>query len=108
MNASNEPLSGSTKAAMFLMGIGDPASAELLRQLDGEEIRQVTSEIAALEAVAPQQMMKVFREFETLAGSSRFFAKGGAGFARRLVEQALGPQSAQRLLDTTELPSAPV
>jgi flagellar motor switch protein FliG len=92
---------------MFLMGIGDPLSADLLRQLDSDEIRRVTSEIAALEAVAPRQMMSVFREFETLTGSSRFFAKGGAGFARRLVEQALGPQSAQRILDTTEVPEAP-
>jgi flagellar motor switch protein FliG len=92
---------------MFLMGIGDPLSAELLRQLDGEEIRRITSEIAALEAVAPQQMLSVFREFETLSGSSRFFAKGGAGFARRLVEQALGEQSAQRLLDSTGPAVAP-
>jgi len=102
MNQITAPISGASKAAMFLMGIGDPASAELLRRLDGDEIRQVTSEIAALEAVAPQQMMSVFREFETLSGSSRFFAKGGAGFARRLVEQALGPQSAQKLLDAED------
>ena len=102
-----ESVSGSTKAAMFLMGIGDPLSAELLRQLDSDEIRRVTSEIASLEAVAPSRMMSVFREFERLTASSRFFAKGGAGFARRLVEQALGAQSAQRLLDTTQMPETP-
>ena len=50
--------------------------------------------------------MSVFREFESLTGSSRFFAKGGAGFARRLIEQALGPESAQQALDSPE-PSAP-
>jgi len=91
---------------MFLMGIGDQASAELLRQLDTDEIRQVTSEIAALNAVAPDHMVTVFREFEGLTGSSRFFAKGGAGFARRLVEHALGTESASKLLDSSEpLPS---
>ncbi len=102
MTPTTATVSGATKAAMFLMGIGDPLSAELLRQLDSDEIRRVTSEIAALDAVAPRQMMSVFREFESLTGSSRFFAKGGAGFARRLVEQALGAQSAQKFLDATE------
>jgi flagellar motor switch protein FliG len=41
----------------------------------------------------------VFQEFETLSGSSKFFAKGGADTARKLVEQALGAESAQKLLD---------
>ena len=90
---------------MFLMGVGDQISAELLRKLDTDEIRRVTSEISALEAVAPHNMVNVFREFESLTGSSRFFAKGGAGFARRLIEQALGPESAQKLW--TPRPPAP-
>lgn len=106
MTQITEPVSGATKAAMFLMGIGDPISAELLRQLDADEIRQLTSEISALEAVPPRHMMSVFREFETLTGSSRFFAKGGAVFARRLIEQALGAESAQALLDSPAHPAA--
>jgi flagellar motor switch protein FliG len=107
MTEITEPVSGATKAAMFLMGIGDQVSAELLRQLDANEIRRLTSEIAALEAVAPHHMVSVFREFEGLTGSSRFFAKGGAGFARRLIEQALGTESANKLLDSPELLPAP-
>jgi flagellar motor switch protein FliG len=104
MTEITEPVSGATKAAMFLMGVGDQLSAELLRKLDTDEIRRVTTAIAALEAVAPRHMVTVFREFENLSGSSRFFAKGGAGFARRLVEQALGLESAQKLLDSPEQP----
>ena len=77
-NLNLEPISGATKAAMFLMGIGDQISAELLRKLDAEEIRRVTAEIAASNSVAPQHMVSVFREFESLTGSSRFFAKGGS------------------------------
>lgn len=99
-----EPVSGPAKAAMFLMGVGEQLSAELLRKLDADEIRRVTSEIAALEAVAPERMVSVFREFEVLTGSSRFFAKGGSEFARRLIEQALGPESANKLLDAPPPP----
>ena len=107
MTEITEAVSGTTKAAMFLMGVGDQLSAELLRKLDTDEIRRVTSAIAGLDAVAPREMLSVFHEFETLTGSSRFFAKGGAGFARRLVEQALGHESAQKLLDSPDQPPLP-
>jgi flagellar motor switch protein FliG len=106
VSVTGPALSGPTKAAMFLMGIGEPMSAELLRQLDSDEIRKITSEISGLEAVAPKHMLRVFREFETLAGSSRYFAKGGAGFARKLIEQALGPEHASKLLDAS-VPASP-
>jgi flagellar motor switch protein FliG len=84
---------------MFVMGWRFALGAELLRQLEPDEIRRISAEISALQAVAPENMVSVFREFETLSGSSKFFAKGGADCARRLVEQALGPESAQKLLD---------
>jgi flagellar motor switch protein FliG len=92
-------VSGARKAAMFVMGIGGALGAELLRQLEPDEIRRISAEISAMQAVSPDNMVGVFREFETLSGSSKFFAKGGADCARRLVEQALGAESAQKLLD---------
>lgn len=84
---------------MFVMGVGGALGAELLRQLEPEEIRRISAEISQLPSVAPHAMLSVFQEFETLSGSSRFFAKGGADCARRLVEQALGAESAQKLLE---------
>ena len=95
----DSPVSGARKAAIFVMGLGGPLGAELLRQLDPDEIKRISAEISQLPSVAPQAMLNVFREFESLSGSSRFFAKGGADCARRLVEQALGPESAQKLLE---------
>ena len=89
---------GVRKAAMFLLGIGSELSRELLRQLEADEIRAISTEIAALGAVAPQHMIGVFREFEVLAADGRFFAKGGHESARKLVEQALGADSARSMM----------
>ena len=77
---------GVRKAAILLLGIGEPVSANVIRQLDPNEIRQISNEIARLDAVAPDQMIGVFREFETLSASGRFFARGGPERARRLIE----------------------
>ncbi|HUA64075.1 MAG TPA: flagellar motor switch protein FliG [Verrucomicrobiae bacterium] len=98
---------GARKAAMFLMGLGDELSAELLRQLDPEEIRRITDEITAVDAVAPEHMLGVFREFETLSSSSRFFAKGGSNLARKMIVQALGPERAQKYLGPPPPPPEP-
>jgi flagellar motor switch protein FliG len=97
--------SGARKAAVFLMGIGDELSAEIIRQLAPEEIQRITGEISALESVAPEQMISVFKEFEELSGSGRYFAVGGPQNARRMIEQAMGKETAQKLLDDTPLPA---
>src|SRR5579883_2811409 len=107
MHRANLPVSGARKAAMFLLGMGDELSADLLRQLEPDEIRRITDEITAVDAVPPEHMMGVFREFESLSGASRFFAKGGSTPARKLIVQALGPENARRYLDAAPPPPEP-
>jgi flagellar motor switch protein FliG len=92
--------SGARKAAIFLMGIGDELSGEIIRKLGPEEIQRITKEISALQSVAPEQMISVFKEFEKLSASGRYFALGGPQSARRMVEQAMGKETAQKLLDS--------
>jgi len=93
-----ETLSGPRKAATFLLGLGEQVSAEVLKQLTPAEVRQISAEIATTRAVGAGQLLKVFREFESLTMEGRLFAKGGADCARRLVEQAFGPDSAPDLV----------
>ena len=83
---------------MFLMGIGDSVSAEVLRQLTPDEVRRISSEISGTRAVGADEMLSVFREFETLTVEGHLITRGGAVCARRMVENALGPDSAQKLL----------
>jgi flagellar motor switch protein FliG len=97
-HAQSASLSGPRKAAMFLMGVGEQVSTEVLRHLAPEEVRRISTEIAATKTVGSEQMLFVFREFEVLTTEGRLFAKGGVECARRLVEHAFGPESAQKLL----------
>jgi flagellar motor switch protein FliG len=100
----NQDLSGVRKAAVFLMGIGDQLSSEIIRQLAPDEIRRISGEIAALDAVPPEQMLQVFKEFETMSATSRFFALGGPDNARRMIEQAMGKETTQKLLEALPPP----
>ena len=44
-------LSGPRKAAMFLMGICDQVGTDVLRHMAPEEVRRITTEIAATKTV---------------------------------------------------------
>jgi flagellar motor switch protein FliG len=92
---------------MFLMGIGDQLSVDIIRQLAPDEIRRISGEISALDVVPPAQMLSVFREFETLSATSRFFARGGPDSARRLIEQAMGKDTTQKLFEDAPPPQTP-
>jgi flagellar motor switch protein FliG len=83
---------------MFLMGIGERVSAEVLRQLTPDEVRRISAEISGTRSVGADEMLSVFREFENLTVEGRLFAKGGMDCARRMLENALGAESAQTLL----------
>jgi flagellar motor switch protein FliG len=91
---------GVRKAAILLLGIGEPTCSDLIRQLDAPEILQISNEIARLAAVNPDQMMFVFREFETLTAKSRFFALGGPEKARKLIESAVGQDEAMKIFES--------
>jgi flagellar motor switch protein FliG len=91
-------LSGSRKAAVFLMGLSEQVGAEVLRHLSPEEVRRISAEVSTIRAVGSEQMASVYREFESLTAEGRLFAQGGVDCARRLVENAFGPESAQKLL----------
>lgn len=100
---AHNSVTGIRKAAILLMGIGEPLSADLIRQLDHDEMRRIGTEIASMQSVAPEQMIRVFREFETLTASGRFFARGGPERARSLIESAVGADQAGKILDRSNL-----
>jgi len=89
------------------MGIGEPVSGNVIRQLDPDEIRLISAGIAMLDAVGPDQTIRVFREFETLSASGRFFARGGPERARRPIEQVVGEKEAQKLFEAAPAAATP-
>jgi flagellar motor switch protein FliG len=92
------PLPGVRKAAIFLLSLGQEASARLIRELAPDEIKVISAEISCLKAVDPDHVLDIMEEFESLATTGRYFTTGGPDRARRILESALGPESAHQLL----------
>jgi flagellar motor switch protein FliG len=94
-----EALPGLRKAAMLLIVLGEQAAAELLQQLNEEEVQRVSREVAKLTAISAEQAETVLSEFNHLSTAGDYVARGGIDFARKLLMRAFSPDQAKRLLD---------
>lgn len=85
---------GREKAAMLLISIGPERSAEIFKHLKDEEIEQLTLEIANIRTVTPEEKEKVMEEFYQICLAQEYIAEGGIGYAKEILEKALGSQKA--------------
>ncbi|MCC6860091.1 MAG: flagellar motor switch protein FliG [Bryobacterales bacterium] len=90
---------GVQKAAVLLVSLGEQASAEVLRQLEDEEVQLVSREVARLSAVNSEQAEAVLEEFHQMSVAHDYVLKGGVDYARKLLVNAYGPEQARRILD---------
>jgi flagellar motor switch protein FliG len=97
-----ESLTGAQKSAVLCMTLGAKGAARLLQQLSPDEVELVTREIAALPAVASETVNAVLQEYEHASRTVDAGARGGAGFAQQVLEQALGPARARGMLDRVQ------
>jgi flagellar motor switch protein FliG len=94
-----EQLSGVRKAAILLVTLGEDVSAELLRQLEDEEVQQISREVARLTSVTAEQAESVLDEFHQMSVAHDYVLKGGMEYARKLLNAAYGPEAAKKVLD---------
>jgi len=91
-------ISGSQKAAIVLVALGESIGSEVLKQLNEEEVKSVSKAIARLDAVAPNQRESVLEEFFQLATQARG-GRGGFEFAKKMLSNAFGPEGAKRIAE---------
>lgn len=91
--------SGKEKAAMLLISLGPERSAEIFKHLKEEEIEQLTLEIANIRTVTPEEKERVLEEFYQICLAQEYIAEGGIGYAKDILEKALGSQKALDIIN---------
>jgi len=94
-----ELLPGLRKAAILMVMIGDEASSNILRQLDEDEIEEISREIARVQTLTSDQAEGVLEEFYQMAVAHNYVVKGGIDYARKVLMQTFGPEQAKKMLD---------
>ncbi len=89
-----EDLGGLQKAAILLIALGPEKSSQIFKHLKEEEIEELTLEIANTRSITPQIKEAVTSEFYQLCLAQQYIAEGGIGYAKEVLEKALGEDKA--------------
>ena len=91
-------LDGLQKAAVLLITLGPEKADNIFKHLKEEEIEQLTLEIANTRSVSPSQKEEVLNEFYEVCLAQQYIAEGGIGYAKDLLQKALGEEKAKDVL----------
>lgn len=94
MARNEDKISGIQKAAILLISLGPEKSAMIFKHLKEDEIEDLTLEIANTRSVTPQAKEEVINEFYEICLAQQYIAEGGIGYAKELLEKALGADKA--------------
>lgn len=89
-----DKMSGLQKSAILLISLGPEKSANIFKHLKEEEIEELTLEIANTRNITTQVKEEVIAEFYQLCLAQQYIAEGGIGYAKELLEKALGSDKA--------------
>ena len=96
--SEEKTLKGVKRAAILLVSLGDELSSKVFKYFNENEIEKITLEIAALEKVPPELQDQVFEEAYELTMAQEYVQRGGFDYARKVLEQALGPEKAREII----------
>ena len=93
-----EEYTGTQKAAILLIALGPEKSANIFKHLKEDEIEELTLEIANTRSVSPKTKEDILEEFYQVCLAQQYIAEGGIGYAKELLDKALGPEKAQEVI----------
>ncbi|WWR16998.1 flagellar motor switch protein FliG [Lachnospiraceae bacterium JLR.KK008] len=96
--ANDSGLSGLQKAAVLLIALGPEKSSHIFKHLKEDEIEELTLEIANTRSITPQLKETVIEEFYQICLAQQYIAEGGIGYAKELLEKALGEDRARDVI----------
>jgi flagellar motor switch protein FliG len=95
---AQDEMTGVQKAAILLITLGPEKSAEIFKHLKEEEIEELTLEIANTRSITPDVKENVINEFYQICLAQQYIAEGGIGYAKELLDKALGAEKAQDVI----------
>ena len=98
----DEDLSVWHKVAVLMVALGKDLAGEIMRYLDEPEVEEITQALADLKNIPTALQDEILLEFEHVLSSGQVPLEAGMDFARRLLEQALGPEKAREMLARIE------
>jgi flagellar motor switch protein FliG len=82
-----------------MVALGEQLSAEVLKNLDEDEVEMIGREVARLQHLDAETAETVLEEFYQMTVAHDYVLKGGLDYARKLLMNAYGPEQSKKMLD---------
>jgi flagellar motor switch protein FliG len=99
MASTARKLSGSERAAVLLMSLGEQDAAAVLKLMDPREVERVGTAMAALGGVSGEQISEVMDRFAEAVDSQSPLAANAHEYIRKMITSAVGGKRAESLID---------
>ncbi|MBN2897916.1 MAG: flagellar motor switch protein FliG [Clostridia bacterium] len=92
-------MSGREKAAILLIALGPEKSSKIFAHLTDDEIEELTLEIANMRRIPKEEKEAILDEFYQVCLAQEFISEGGIGYAKEVLEKAMGSQKALEIIN---------
>lgn len=101
VDADGKPvIGGLRKAAILLVALKPELASQVIATMDMHTVEAVTKEIARLKNVSSEEKDSVLEEYFQMNMARKYLEEGGVAYAREILESALPPDRAARILDS--------
>lgn len=99
MNDSIEEMSGSERAAIFMMSLGEQKAAEVLRHMEPKEVQKIGTIMATLENISNEKVESVLGAFVDVANEQSAVGVDPDEYIKNMLTSALGEEKAGGVID---------
>jgi len=92
-------MTGTDKAAILLLYLGNEVTAKVFEHMDDSEIKKISKSMASLGHVTRATIMEVVEDFTNVVNPESGIFSQGDEFVRKILEKALGPDKAAILME---------
>ena len=91
-------ITGSQRAAILMLGLGESLAAQLMKHMEPPEVERVGRAMASLSGVSDEQIAYVLSSFHEELSQINPIGVGASSFTERVMLEALGEEKARNVL----------
>lgn len=97
--ASSGKFSGTERAAIFLLSLGETEAAQILKHMGPKEVQKVGAAMASMHNVSRDQVQSILGSFIETVDNQTALGVGSEEYIRKVMVDALGEEKAGSLID---------
>src|ERR1700758_4927516 len=99
MNEKREGRTGTERAAILLLTLGEQEAAQVLKHMGAKEVQRIGTAISKLTGVSRDEVQGVVSDFNSSVESQTSVGVGTDEFLRKVLVDALGQDKAASIID---------